>query len=66
MHREEDWTLARKASNQKALSRLNSNITDAAGTQQVESDGSKDSSVTPQRRRLVFTDPVAFRCVSDI
>jgi hypothetical protein len=69
MHKEEEWTLSRIASQQqhsRKASESKTTVQAPAGGEQTmgvpgaASNGSPSSS-TPQRRRFVFTDPVAFR-----
>lgn len=58
-HNEDEWTLSRMASNSATSKPA---VTQVAGTTVVSSPTGK-SHESHTRRRLVFTDPVAFRYV---
>lgn len=60
-HREEELTLARIASKQNGVSPVNNGPQTPARQNTPSSGTPKDVAV--QRRRFVFTDPVAFRFV---
>jgi hypothetical protein len=61
MHKEEEWTLSRIASNaQKA--KANGQAPESGEQNKVDLPAASNGN-SPQRRRFVFTDPVAFRWV---
>lgn len=74
MHREEQWTLARVASDQARQAKTDESKVSGSASASVEpkmgdmpapSAGNGGGNI-PQRRRFVFTDPVAFRFVLTI
>lgn len=64
VHREEEWTLARAASRQKQAQSANGQASGPHDDVQAEALKS-NSSTAPQRRRMVFADPVAFRYLEE-
>lgn len=62
MRLDEELTLPRKASNQAGQTKSNGHPPDSA-VQKAADPTDKHNDHAPQRRRFVFTDPVAFRFV---
>jgi hypothetical protein len=62
MHNEEEFTLSRMSSRLSTQAASNSHSSVSAG-HDVADPAVTNNGNLPQRRRLVFTDPVAFRSV---
>lgn len=65
MHREEEWTLSRMSSNQAGEAKTDRSASDTG----IAAHNSPENNVlqgepTRLHRRFVFTDPIAFRSVS--
>lgn len=66
VHREEDYTLARSASNHQQNKRNGSAETPSSGgiKRELTGEGLTASPVPIARRNLALADPIAFRCVT--